>query len=320
MSTEPVRIFKALSDETRLRILGLLGHQELSVNDMAEILESTQSRVSRHINVLREAGFLKWRKEGTWSFYRKADEGEIAPEIQQAWDLVDTWSKQGTTAADDQQRLQEVLRKRRQKTQQFFGEHAEQWDSLRARICGDFVTFQSLETLIPPHLTVVDVGTGTGHFLLQLARVVDCAIGVDHSTEMLEVARRNAAEAKRTNVELRFGEMESLPFSNNEVDAVFAGLVLHHAADPTHAIAEMARIVKPGGTVTIIDLMAHEEEWMREELAHTWLGFDPFDLERWFHRAGINTTRWMEGISTPDVPGKNSPPVNVKSVVFTGRK
>ncbi len=319
-NADPVKICKALSDETRLRLLWLLDQHELSVNDMVDILSSTQSRVSRHLNVLKESGFLELRREGTWSYYRKAEDGAMPAEAQQAWDMIRSWASENKTAADDHSKLHDVLERKRKQSRKFFGQHADEWDDIRARICGDLVTLQSLESLVPPHLVVADVGCGTGHILLTLARVVDKAIGVDNSKKMLSLAEKNAKKSKMKNVELRFGEMEKLPFKDNEVDAVFAGLVLHHAPDPSLAISEMARVVKPGGAVTIIDLQRHSEEWLREELAHSWLGFEEKDLSRWFDRAGLSNTRWTEGVSAPNASDKPAPEDRIKSFVFYGRK
>ena len=317
---DPVRVFKALSDETRLRILGLLDIHELSVNDIAEILSSTQSRVSRHINVLKDAGFLDWRREGTWSYYRRPEENEMNSDVIKAWGLVRDWARNGSPHHDDKKRLREVLRRRRQRSKKFFGQYAQQWDHLREQISGYAVTYQSFESIIPPTLQIADVGTGTGHILIPLARVVNKAIGIDQAQEMLELARHNAKVEGLNNVELREGVIESLPCHDQEVDAAFASLVLHHAPDPSLAIVELARIIKPGGTVCIIDLQSHNEEWMRTELAHNWLGFEEDDIRRWFSKAGLTPVRWAEGFSTPTQSERKSAPPQVKSFIFYGRK
>lgn len=318
---EPVRIFKALSEDTRLRILWLLDEHELSVNDVVEILNSTQSRISRHLNVLKEAGFLNLRREGTWAYYRKSDEEDMPLEIAQSWKLVRDWSKGRPEAKQDRRKLREVLQKKRAQSRNFFGQLASRWDSIRTNLCGELVTYQALESLIPPSLVIADIGTGTGYLLLQLARFAQKVIGVDHSTEMIALAKAKAVEAGIHNVEFRIGELDDLPMADNEVDAVFAGLVLHHAPDPQSAIEEMARIVKPGGTVTILDLQRHEEEWMREELADTWLGFNETDLRRWFSKAGLGNMQWIDGIpNLVQENGKSSKTMKVKSFVFYGRK
>lgn len=70
---EVLVLFKALSDETRLRILKLLGHTELCVCDIVAALDMVQPKVSFHLGVLKAAGFLQDRKEGRWTHYRLDD-------------------------------------------------------------------------------------------------------------------------------------------------------------------------------------------------------------------------------------------------------
>ncbi len=318
--SNPIKIFKALSDETRLRILWLLDKHELSVNDIVEILNSSQSRVSRHLTVLRDARFLECRREGTWAYYRKAPDENLSEEHAEIWKLVHKWAEGREEPQRDQKRLQETLQKKRQRSHRFYGKHARRWDEIRATLCSETVTHQAFEALIPPDLLVADIGTGTGHLLIPLARIVKKVIGVDHSKEMLNLARQNAYNEGLNNVELRAGEIDDLPLKHNEVDAVIAGLVLHHAPEPQTAIEEMARVVKPGGTVVLIDLQQHQEEWMRDELADIWLGFNKEKLMGWFENVGLIPLRWIEG--TPPSPEKRKEiePSLIKNFVFYGRK
>ncbi len=319
--SDPIKIFKALSDETRLRILWLLDTYELSVNDIVEILGSTQSRVSRHLTVLKETEFLDSRREGTWIYYHKADKENMSPEIKQAWLLIREWAKDRMEAGKDREKAHEVLQHKKSHSLQFFGKHASRWDAIRATLCSEFVTLQAMEALIPPDITVLDVGTGTGQLLLPLAKVVHNVIGVDHSPQMLKLAAQNATNADIHNVEFRLGEIDDLPLKDNEVNAAFAALVLHHAPDPGKAILEMARVVKPGGSVAIIDLQKHADEWMRDELADLWLGFEKGDMERWFTKAELINHRWIEGYSPPETSrDKKQIHIQNKSFIFYGRK
>jgi ArsR family transcriptional regulator len=64
-----VKAFKALSDETRLRVLNLILERECCVCEIMQALEISQSKASRHLSALYDAGFLKFRKEGLWSLY-----------------------------------------------------------------------------------------------------------------------------------------------------------------------------------------------------------------------------------------------------------
>ncbi|HHB76041.1 MAG TPA: ArsR family transcriptional regulator [Desulfobulbus sp.] len=69
---ETVQIFKALSEEIRLRILALLFHGELCVCDLMEVLEIPQSTISRHLAYLRNAGLVTGERRGKWMYYRLA--------------------------------------------------------------------------------------------------------------------------------------------------------------------------------------------------------------------------------------------------------
>src|SRR5271157_5912386 len=64
-----VEAAKALADETRLRVLNLLLERECCVCEVMQVLEISQTRASRNLNILRDAGFLKMRKEGLWAYY-----------------------------------------------------------------------------------------------------------------------------------------------------------------------------------------------------------------------------------------------------------
>ena len=105
---------------------------------------------------------------------------------------------------------------------------------------------------------------------------------------MLEQARANLeAAGLGEGADLRVGDMESLPVDDGEVDVVLANMALHHAEVPAEALAEMARVLKPGGRVVLTDLAQHGLDWTREELADAWPGFEPAELERRLKAAGF---------------------------------
>ncbi len=134
---------------------------------------------------------------------------------------------------------------------------------------------------------VVDVGTGTGFVAAGLAPSVERVIGVDNSSAMLETARENLDALGVENVELVEGDLSELPLADGSVDAAFANMVLHHAEEPATMLAEMARVVRPGGSVVIADEVEHPYEWMRHEHADVWLGFTRNYIERLFGEAGL---------------------------------
>ncbi len=171
----------------------------------------------------------------------------------------------------------------------FFERVATDWDNMRLayydeRVIERMVGVSDLDN----EATVADVGTGTGYVAAGVAPRVGRVLAVDNSPAMLDVARQNIGELGITNVELLEGDITALPLPSASVDAAFANMVLHHAEDPALMLREMARIVKPGGTVAVVDEIAHPIVGMREEHADVWLGFDPEQVEGYFREAGIS--------------------------------
>ena len=171
-------------------------------------------------------------------------------------------------------------------TRAYFDAVAHEWDDMRRRFFGDGVRRAAIEAArITNGATVADVGTGTG-FLAEAALDAGArVIGIDVSEGMLdEVRRRLGGRA----FEARRGDVDALPLSDGEADAVLANMVLHHAPDPPRAIAEMTRALKPGGRLVITDADTHTHEWLRTEQHDRWLGFDRADLAAWFRGAGLD--------------------------------
>jgi ArsR family transcriptional regulator len=135
--------------------------------------------------------------------------------------------------------------------------------------------------------TVADVGTGTGFIAAGLAPRAGRVIAIDHSPAMLDVARVHLAELGLDNVELIEGDLGRLPLEDDSIDAAVANMVLHHAEDPAAMLAEMARVVKPGGWVAITDEVEHPYAWMVEEHADVWLGFTADQVEGFFGSARL---------------------------------
>jgi ubiquinone/menaquinone biosynthesis C-methylase UbiE len=106
---------------------------------------------------------------------------------------------------------------------------------------------------------------------------------------MLRRARTVAKERRLGNVEFRRGDALKLPLESRSVDAAFCVMVLHFLPDPERALSELCRITRDGGVVIVVDLVQHDQLWMREQMAHRWLGFTPTSVEQWFHTAGAET-------------------------------
>jgi SAM-dependent methyltransferase len=279
------KVFKTLSDPTRVRVLALLEQEELAVQELMDVLGMAQSRVSRHLAILREAGLLRDRRDGTYVFYRFDPPGE-GP-WRDAWQLVRRNLDSDPTRARDVAALSLVMAARVNRTRSFFDAVGPEWDSLRKVFNDEALRSRAVTRLIPPGLRVADIGTGTGILAAELARQGLAVIAVDHSPRMLDAARAKLAAEGLTRVELRAGEADALPIDDASQDAAFAHMVLHYLPSPGDAIREMARIVRPGGAVIAVDFVRHEHEWMRDELGVTWLGFDRGEIETWFAQAGL---------------------------------
>ena len=110
--------------------------------------------------------------------------------------------------------------------------------------------------------TVLDLGSGGGIDVLLSARRVGPtgqAIGLDMTDEMLELARRNAADAGATNVVFHKGRIEAIPLADASVDVVISNCVINLAADKPAVLAEMARVLRPGGRIGVSDVVARDD-------------------------------------------------------------
>lgn len=290
MSAEALqKVFKTLADPTRVRILALLEREELAVQELMEVLGMAQSRVSRHLGILREAGVLRDRRDGTYVLYRLDLPG--SGPWRGGWELVRRALGDDPAAARDRASLARVLEARAARSRSFFDAVGPEWDALRKIFHDDLLRARAVSLLVPEGLRVLDVGTGTGILALELARLGCRVVAVDRSKAMLDAARAKLAAEGVTDVELREGDAAALPLEDASVDAAFAHMVLQYLPSPADALAEMARVVRPGGRVVVIDFVRHDREWMRQELGVAWLGLPPDEVGRWLEAAGLEDAR-----------------------------
>ena len=279
------KVFKTFSDPTRIRILALLEREELAVQELMVVLGMAQSRVSRHLAILREASLLQGRRDGTSVFYRFAlpDSGAW----REAWELTRRALDTDPAHERDRKALAQVIEQRSANTRNFFEKIGPEWDALRTIFDDEALRARAISRLLVPGLRVADVGTGTGTLAAELCRLGLRVIAVDHSKRMLAAAEANFRAQNLTAIELRLGEARDLPLENEEVDAALAHMVLRYLPSPAEAIREMARVVVPGGTLVVVDFVQNQHEWMREELGVAWLGFGVEEIQGWFGEAGL---------------------------------
>src|SRR6266403_2028115 len=280
-----VRTLKALADPLRLRILAAVSEQELTVGEVQEVVESVQSSVSRNLAILREAGFVQDRKEGTSVYFSLRE--NMPDASRELFKSLQARLAEIPEVKQDQARLGACRRRRMRQSQGYFESVAGDWERIRKSYFDDRVTSLAIEKLLPSDLTLADVGCGTGSLTFELARFAHKVIGIDLSNEMLRRARAVAKERGTRNVEFRQGDIFKLPLGSGSVDAAFCVMVLHFLPEPERAIAALCRITRPGGSVIVVDLVQHKQEWMRERMAHEWLGFDRPSIEQWFDEAGV---------------------------------
>lgn len=289
----------ALADPTRARLLVVLARHELSVSEACTVLRLPQSTVSRHLKVLLEEGWLTGRAEGTSRHYRltPALDGSAA----RLWAAVREELESQPESVADEARAVQVIRDRLTPAQRFFAAEAEQWDALRSELFGARLELRALLALLDPEWVVGDLGCGTGAVSEALAPNVARVIAVDNAGGMLALARRRLRE--HGNVELRQGELESLPIEDGELDVAVLSLVLHYLPEPERALAEAARVVRPGGRLLVVDMSAHEREEYRERMGHVWLGFAPEPMEQWLGDVGFENVRLTPLAVEPEAKG-----------------
>lgn len=279
---------KLLAEPTRLRILALLDREELSVGELSSSLGMAQSRVSNHLRLLREAELLVERHAGTSTYLRLASAGsDDESVIGRLWPALRSELDGLTEHAADLVRLETVLA-RRQRDGDFFDRVATDWD----KISGDFETGQArpraLAHLLPRDWVVADLGCGTGYLASSLLGVVGRVLCVDRSQAMLDEAKQRAARVSHpSHIEFRCGELDALPIDTDSVDGAIAGMVLHHLDGLDNSLGEMHRIVRPGGSVVVIDLAPHRESWMHTAQGDRHLGLEAADVVAAFRRAGF---------------------------------
>ena len=276
-------VFKALGDEARLRILRAVEIAELSVAEIVQALKMPQSSVSRHLKPLRDSGLLETRREGTSVYYRRGPVFQDASFSQ----LLSEKLAELRGAGRDRAAVDKVLEKRRKESTKFFDEIAGRYGSLTEPGGG----WRGMAAALAAGFSgksVADIGCGEGDLTLLLARFAKRVTAVDLSAQMLRVVQERSVEAGVAGrVTVEKGDLEKLPLKAGSEDAVFVSQVLHHAARPGKALKEAARILKPGGQMVLLDLARHDQEWVREEWADQWLGFDEKELRGWLKAAGL---------------------------------
>jgi ArsR family transcriptional regulator len=290
-----VKLLSALADPTRLRILAALRENELSVAELQEVLGIGQSRISNHLAQLKSVGLLRDRREGQKAYYRRAEMGR------DIWSLAEGAAGELGTQARDGEALRRVLGQRQEKSKRYF-------DAVAGRLGKRYCPGRSWEAVgrlllaLAPRQVYADLGAGEGLISQLLAARAKRVIAVDHSPRMVEVGRDLAKRSGLKNLEYRLGDMENPPIRPGSVDVAILSQALHHAVHPPRVLEAAWKILRPGGTLLILDLVEHTFEAAREMYADVWLGFSPAELARLMREAKF------EGVSVEVVAKEKEGP------------
>lgn len=294
-------LYRLLGDDARLRLLRVLDQDRFNVKELTGILGLAQSGVSRHLGLLKDARLVIEERDGAYSFYRldpKVREDAHGP----LWPLLSTQFARAAASATvkaDESRLQEVLRMRRENFEHLGPDTRDGRQLVPGR---SWAAWSRALGMLLPAMDVADLGCGEGYLTVETARWAHRVTAVDRAAGVLARAKALAARKRLTNIVWKKGELEKLPIDDASMDVALLSQALHHAADPSRALLEAARILKPGGRLLILDLRSHDETWVREKLGDQWFGFTDDHLSGLLTRAGFTDIRVALGARRQNDP------------------
>ena len=282
---------RAAAEPTRLRLLALSAHADLTVNELAQILGQSQPRISRHLKILNEAGLLDRSREGVCGLLSSGQRHRPG----NGWDmgqwLIDSVPDHDPEIVREMDRLNQINHDRTSAAEAYSRENAVHWDRVRSIYVDEATIEKKLLELAPgPVREHLDLGTGAGRILELFYERAERGLGIDLSHEMLSVAREKLArspQARRLSV--RHGDISQLPLKDASFDLVTLHQVLHYVADPEGVLAEASRVMEPGGTLPFVDFAPHNLEILREQHAICRLGFLDREVADWLRDAGLET-------------------------------
>ena len=298
---------KVLADATRVRLLALLEHEELTVAELSSITRLAQPRVSTHLARLKEAGLVRDRRAGVSAYYR-FDETTLDPAQGALWRALREGSDD-PLLRQDAERIPSVLAARAADANwadSVAGDMERHYSPGRT---WEALARSALPLLAPGH--VLDIASGDGVLAELLAPHAREYICVDASARVVNAASERLR--RFANVQVQEGDMHALPFADNHFDLVVLMHALTYAARPAVAVAEAARVLLPGGRLLLCSLAEHPHRAAVEAYGHVNLGFSDRDLRTFVERAGLE-------IATSETVTREKRPPHFEVISIIGRK
>ncbi|HET6146745.1 MAG TPA: metalloregulator ArsR/SmtB family transcription factor [Polyangia bacterium] len=267
-----------IGDESRLRLCALLRERELCVTDLVRVTGIAQPRVSTHLGRLREAGFVRDRRKGAQSFYALAT--DRLPGAVRAC-LDEAASSNDATLEGDQKRLIALDAERRGSVPEHLVDELER-DYSPGR------TWQSLAAGIAALLRlgdVLDVGSGDGAAASALAPYCRSLTCIDTNPRLIGAARERLR--RFDGVATQVADVHALPFRDGSFDSVLMFHTLTYAERPARALAECARVLRPGGRLVLLCLDEHRQSEVTSRYGERHPGFSPRAVRGFMTRAGL---------------------------------
>lgn len=281
-------ILKSLADETRLRLIRILAKEELNVQEVCEILDLPQPRISRHLSVLRASKLVIDRRDGTRIYYSLAT---LDDELKPFESYLESIAQ---SEHEDLNALEETLKKRELQSKDFAAAMAENWDEIGSELHSPTAAIFSLAAMAPKGMVIADLGCGTGLMLPVLSRLGQKVYAVDHSAEMLEVAKQRCEKLEIEHVDFVNRSLDDLEDKVSQCDVMFLHFVLHQVASPQTLLPSIFKYLKPGGRLVIVDRTPHEDETARSRFGSIWLGFSEEKIAGWLESEELEGFNYFE--------------------------
>ena len=281
-----LNFLRLVADPTRLRLLLLLEHEEMSVAELQDIMGMGQSRISSHLAQLKRAGVVADRRAGKNVYYGLTSADKLDATRAKVSELTRTLARELPEAARDRVALKVTLRKRQDQARAYFDELAGKFG--RSYVPGRSwqALAHTLISLLPPQ-DVADLGAGEGTLSQLLAKTARKVIAIDNAPKMVEFGVKLAKQHGFKNLEYRLGDIEDPPIPKESVDLAIFSQALHHAIHPERAVAAAYQILRNTGRVVILELLNHRLERARDLYADHWLGFSEVQLHGFLEDAGF---------------------------------